>query len=49
MAKGTVNNARKFQSSLGEDGRGGRPGHAERALESLGETHLLHPSTLPGL
>lgn len=36
MAKGTVNNARKFQSFLDDGGSGGYPGHAERAQESLG-------------
>ena len=45
MAKGTVNNARKFQSSRGEGQRRGQPGYAERALESLRELHLsLHSS-----
>lgn len=47
MAKGILNNARKFQSLPGEGGSGGCPGCAERVLESLGETHLLYPLTLP--
>lgn len=36
MVKGTVNNARKFQSFLDDGGSGGSPGHAARALESFG-------------
>lgn len=35
MAKGPVNNARKFQSFLDDGGSGSCPGPAERALESV--------------